>query len=267
MDQSPSPHPTLSPPSGSGEGIHALSVLLLAFVLTGQAEPIRLHPANPHYFLWRDQPAVLITAGEHYGAVLNLDFDYVRYLNELKAHRFNLTRVFSGTYREVPGSFNITGNTLAPAPDRYACPWARSATPGALDGGNKFDLTKWDAAYFNRLKDFVTQADQRGVVVELVFFCTMYDDSVWAASPMNARNNVNDVGPVRRDEAYTGQHAALLGMQKALVRRLVTELNAFDNVYFEVCNEPYERSGLTRGGTIKSLPRSWRPRPAFRRST
>ena len=71
--------------------------------------PLRLHPENPHYFLWRGKPTVLITAGEHYGAVLNLDFDYVRYFKELSAFGFNLTRIFSGSYREVPGSFNITG--------------------------------------------------------------------------------------------------------------------------------------------------------------
>jgi hypothetical protein len=30
------------------------------------------------------------------------------------------------------------------------------------------------------------------------------------------------------------------------VRKLVTELSGFDNLYYEVCNEPYERGGLTR---------------------
>ena len=40
--------------------------------------PISLHPDNPSYFLWRGKPAVLITSGEHYGALLNLDFDFVR---------------------------------------------------------------------------------------------------------------------------------------------------------------------------------------------
>ena len=63
--------------------------------------PIQLHPENPHYLLWRGRPTLLITSGEHYGAVLNLDFDYRRYLDELKTHGFNLTRTFSGTYREV----------------------------------------------------------------------------------------------------------------------------------------------------------------------
>jgi hypothetical protein len=60
------------------------SALLLGSVLTEQAnEPIRLHPDNPHYFLWRGQPTVLITSGEHYGAVLNADFDYAKYLETL----------------------------------------------------------------------------------------------------------------------------------------------------------------------------------------
>ena len=224
----------------------ALAVLFASAQTDRADEPIQLHHDNPHYFLWRGKPMVLITAGEHYGAVMNLDFDYVRYLDELKANGFDLTRVFSGTYREVTGSFNIRGNTLAPAKGRYLCPWARSETPGAADGGNKFDLTRWDAAYFDRLKDFVTQAGQRGVVVELVLFCTMYDDTVWGASPMNARNNVNGIGNVARTEPFNGREKELLAVQRAVVTKLVTELNRFDNLYFEVCNEPYERGGLTR---------------------
>ncbi|MCA9183530.1 MAG: hypothetical protein KDA51_18845 [Planctomycetales bacterium] len=39
--------------------------------------PLSLHPDNPHYFLWRGQPTVLITSAEHYGAVLNLDYSFV----------------------------------------------------------------------------------------------------------------------------------------------------------------------------------------------
>src|SRR5262245_43562881 len=130
-------------------------------------QPLALHSDNPHYFLWRGRPTVLITSGEHYGALLNLDFDYVKYFDELKAHGLNLTRTFSGAYREVPSSFGITDNTLAPKPQRYACPWARGSQPGSSDGGAKFDLTKWDAAYFERLKDFMHQARERGIVVEM----------------------------------------------------------------------------------------------------
>ena len=208
--------------------------------------PIALHPQNPHYFLFRGKPAVLITSGEHYGAVLNRDFDYVPYLDTLQRHGFNQTRAFSGTYREVPGSFDIEGNTLAPTVKAFLSPWPRSSTPGAGDGGNKFDLARFDPAYFERLKDFVRQAGKRGVVVELVLFCTMYDDAVWAVSPMNPANNVNGFGDVGRGEVYSLKNEKLTAAQVGFVKKVVAELNAFDNVYYEVCNEPYERGGLTR---------------------
>src|SRR5438309_2272621 len=134
--------------------------LLAAPAVSGRAmKPISLHPDNPHYFLFRDKPAVLVTSGEHYGAVLNLDFDYEGYLDELKARGLNLTRTFSGTYREISGSFKIQHNTLAPlSAERFACPWARSETPGAGDGGARFDLGCWNDAYFRRLKEFVGAA-------------------------------------------------------------------------------------------------------------
>jgi hypothetical protein len=206
------------------------------------AEPVRplaLHPDNPHYFLFRGKPTILVSSGEHYGAVLNLDFDYVRYLDALKADGLNHTRTWVGTYREVPGSFGITDNTLAPQPNRYVCPWVRSDQPGYFDGGNKFDLNRWDDAYFKRLKDFLAQAGQRGIVVEVNLFCPNYDDKLWQASPMNAVNNVNGVGTCPKDQVYTLKHKDLLAVQEALTRKIVTELRDFDNLYYEVCNEPY----------------------------
>jgi hypothetical protein len=211
-------------------------------------KPIALHPDNPQYFLFRGKPAVLVTSGEHYGAVLNLDFDYLKYLDVLKEHGFNQTRVFSGTYRELPSSSfpGIKENTLAPAAGRFVCPWARSSTPGASDGGNKFDLTAWDDSYFKRLKDFVAQAGRRGVVVELVFFCTMYNEELWQASPMRSSNNVNGIGNVERHELYSFKDTKLLAAQEALVRKVVGELKDFDNLYYEICNEPYERGGFAK---------------------
>ena len=211
----------------------------LAPLAVAAPPPLALHPENPHYFLFRGKPAFLITSGEHYGAVLNLDFDAPAYLDELHARGFNLTRLFSGVYREVPGSFQIRHNTLAPAPGRYAAPWARSQTPGAADGGKKFDLDTWDDAYFRRLKEFLPEAGRRGVVVEFVLFCPFYEDSMWNVDPMNARNNVNGEGAVPRTEVYTLKHPALVARHEAFVRKVVGALREFDNVYYEICNEPY----------------------------
>ncbi len=205
------------------------TVLLAASVLA--APPLRLHPENPRYFLFRDRPAVLVTSGEHYGAVLNLDFDYKPYLDELQRRGFNLTRTFSGTYREVPQSFQIRNNTLAPTSGRYLAPWVEK------DG--KFDLDRFNPEYFRRLRDFLTEASRRGIVVEYVLFCPLYEDVLWDVNPMNARNNVNGVGRVPREQVYTLHHPELLERQLAFVKKAVAELNEFDNVYFEICNEPY----------------------------
>jgi hypothetical protein len=205
--------------------------VLLSLSLAASEPPLRLHPSNERYLEFRGTPTVLVTSGEHYGAVLNLDFDYVRYLDELRTRGFNLTRTFSGTYRETPGSFKIEHNTLAPKPGRYASPW--------LKRGERYDLDVFDDAYFRRLKSFMTEASQRGVVVEYVLFCPFYEQDLWAINPMNARNNVDGIGDCKRDEVYTLKHPKLVDRQLAFVRRAVTELNAFDNVYFEICNEPY----------------------------
>lgn len=224
--------------------LRALFFQLLSFSFSFSfccySQPLSLHPDNPHYFLYKNKPAVLLTSGEHYGALLNLDFNYTKYLDELKSEGLNMTRTFSGVYCEQPGAFNITNNTLAPASMRYITPWARSETPGYKNGGNKFDLTKWDQKYFERLKDLLQQAAARGVVIEFTLFCPFYEDGMWVISPMHPANNVNSTPDIPRTDVYTtDKNGSLLSFQKALVKKLVTEVNSFDNILFEICNEPY----------------------------
>lgn len=218
-----------------------LALLVVVSIAGGlvAGDPLSLHPDNPHYFQWRGEPTILITSGEHYGALLNLDFDYDKYFEALAADGLNHTRTFSGVYREVGTSFGITDNTLAPKPNRFACPWRRSEEPGYADGGNKFDLSRWDASYFQRLRAFMTAAEKRGVIVEFTLFCPLYKDALWDASPMNKANNVNGVGNCDREEVYALKHDDLTEVQIALTRKIVKELRDFDNLYYEVCNEPY----------------------------
>ena len=219
-------------------------LLFMAFLLSGlsglRAAPIRLHPDNPRYFQWRGQPTVIITSGEHYGAVLNLDFDYRRYLDTLAKDKLNGTRLWAGAYAETGGNFGIAENTLDPAAGRFISPWARSDQPGYADGGNKFDLTRWDDAFFKRLKDFVGYASKKGVVVEVNLFCPMYDESMWSVCPMNTRNNVNGLGAISRHDPLTlDRSGGLLAVQEAMVRKFAAELRGSDNVTFEIVNEPY----------------------------
>ncbi len=84
-----------------------------------------LHPDNPHYFLWRGEPTVLVTSGEHYGAVLNLDFDYVAYLDELQTAR---TQSHPYLFRRLPRKCRGVQNYGEYA---RACRWAIHQPLGA----------------------------------------------------------------------------------------------------------------------------------------
>lgn len=211
----------------------------LSSAATAASAPIAVHPQNPRYFVYAGKPAVLITSGEHYGAVLNLDFDFVRYLDELRRHGFNLTRTFTGVYVEDESSFDIRNNTLAPAEGRLICPWARSSESGYVRGGPKFDLSRWDEAYFARLKEFCHVAAERGIIVELVLFCTFYGESSWRLSPLHPENNVNSTPSVPHNEVLTLKHPQLVSIQETMTRKIVGELRDVPNLYYEICNEPY----------------------------
>lgn len=202
--------------------------------------PIHLDPVNPHYFQYRGKTIALITSGEHYGAVLNRAFDYKTYLATLEGNGLNYTRLFGGAYVEVPGkSFGIRRNDLAPEPGELLVPWKRSATPGYAGGGDKFDLSQWNPAYFARLHAFLTDAEKRGIVVEITLFSSYYGDAQWAVSPLNPANNVNDVGDVGWKQANTLQNGKLLAYQEKYVRKMVAEVDGYPNVIFEIQNEPW----------------------------
>lgn len=223
-----------------------LALAFLSAFTCGAESPIALHPDNPHYFLFRSRPTVLITSTEHYGAVLNPDFDFVTYLDTLKAAGLNLTRTVNGNFLESTNATLWRGgdqNPLAPRHGRYLAPWARSDQPGYYGGGNKFDLDRWDENYFRRLKAFVRAASDRGIVVEFNAFYVMYDEGPvkgsWVLNPLNARNNINGVGDIPWHRYNTLAHVDVLARQEALLRKTLMELNAFDNVYYEICDEPY----------------------------
>jgi hypothetical protein len=215
-------------------------VLLLSVVTPGRAEPIRGHPDNPHFYLFRGRPTVLVTSAEHYGAVMNRAFDYNAYLDALKSYGLNYTRIYPAAFVEPVGTFH-PNNTLAPKPNDLIQPWARSQTPGYSGGGNRSTWTT-DPDYFQRLKDFLTQADARGIVVEVCFFNAQNKGS-WPMSPLYWKNNIQGEGRCGYTDVQTLKHPGLLKRQEQFVSRIVQEVNSFDNVILEICDEPFSYGG------------------------
>ena len=212
--------PTLSHNTRQGFGtpvflLLLLSVIGVAYGQQSSSDPVRLHPQNPHYFLFHGKAVALVGSGEHYGAVFNGDFDYHKYLAAIQAEGMNYTRLFGGSYVELPGkSFGILRNDLAPAPGRFVAPWARSDDDGYAGGGKKFDLTKWNPEYFSRLHDFLAEADRRGIVVELTLFSSQYGEPQWNLSPFKRENNVNATDAIDWKKLNTAENGNILAHRR-----------------------------------------------------
>ena len=205
-------------------------VLLCAFhvIPASAAQPVRVHQQNPYILEFRGNPTLLRTYGPHYGWVFDSSLNYLPHFNVFQRDGMNLTRIWCMGYpADKPGDF--------------IQPWPRSTTGGnALDGLGKWDFSTWNQAYFDRIKTFAQEASDRGIVVEFTFFSTFYDDLEWTKSPFHPSNNVQGYGSSsNRYECMRPTDGNLLAAQKAAVRKIVRELNGFDNVYYEIQNEPF----------------------------
>ena len=221
--------------------------------------PVQVHPDNPHYFMYKEKPIVLVTSDHHYGAVINLDFDYVKFLNFLADQGMNYTRIYPGGMFEPPDKY-MTGNPLGPLAGRQILPWAKSTRTGAnsqLAGEGepsfKFDLEQWNPAYFERLEAFVELARERDIVVEVAFFNGMYY-ACWPLMPWYHDNNIQNVGNYEADECglYTTadpRNSGVIKYQKAYIAKITKELNHFDNLIYDICDEP-SLVGLEDGNII-----------------
>jgi hypothetical protein len=198
--------------------------------------PIRIHPANAKCFEFRGRPLALVTATEHYGAVMNRPFRFERYLADAAEKGMTLTRLFV-LFRELQSATNPYSTCKPESPD-YISPFERTGPGLAMDGEPKYDLDRWNGEFFDRLHRFLSLASHHGIVVEIVLLSNTYGDGIWAINPLNGRNNVNSLADIAWPEYMSLRHAELLARQVRHVRKIVEETKRYDNVIYEICNEP-----------------------------
>ncbi len=201
-----------------------------------ESAAIRIHPQNPKIFEFRSRPVVLVTATEHYGAVMNRPFRFERYLADAAEKKMTLTRLFT-LFRELQSATNPYSTCKPESPD-YVAPFARTGPGRALDGQPRFDLDRWNPEFFERLHRFLGLASGLGIVVEVVLLSNTYGESIWSLNPLQACNNVNGLEEIPWYEYMTRRHPALFNRQAAHVRKIVQETNRYDNLIYEICNEP-----------------------------
>lgn len=196
---------------------------------------LRIDPESGAAF-YRGRPVCLLAASEHYGAVINAKFDYRPYLDQMSMEGLRFTRTFA-LFRELQSDRNPY-STCKPESTDFVAPYRRTGPGTARDGLAKYDLEQWNPRYFARLHDFLSMAMEREIIVELTLLSNTYSETVWALSPLHGDNNVNSVGATPWHDYTSTRNAALWHQQQRFVRKIMQEIEPYDNVIIEICNEP-----------------------------
>jgi hypothetical protein len=216
--------------------------------------PLRVSAANPRYFTDASGRPILLTGSHTWsnfqdngGSNPPPAFDYTTYLNFLQANHHNFIRLWN---------WEQSRWTAETSDDNYwfnpMSPFQRTGPGTALDGLLKFDLTRFDQSYFDRLRQRVVEAGQRGMYVSIQLFNGWSVDPKvgwgggknmpWKGHPFNKNNNVNGIdGDTNGDnigvETEDLSIPAVTAIQDAYVKKVVDTVNDLDNVLYEICNE------------------------------
>ncbi|HZA57141.1 MAG TPA: DUF6298 domain-containing protein, partial [Candidatus Udaeobacter sp.] len=228
-------------------GSPCLSKLLLstvvAFLLISAAEaagPLRTNTANPRYFFDSNGSPVYL-AGSYqnpYNTLGGGAGDFSTYFDFLAQQNHNFTRLWA--WEESPWTYDQNGRVSFSLQ-----PYERTGPGSALDGGLKFDLTRFDQAYFDQLRARVMEAGERGIYVSLILFEGFSSQrkvrqvNPWLADPFQRDNNINGInadpnGNGRGEEFFSLTLPPLTALQEAFIRKIVDTLNDLDNVLYEV---------------------------------
>ncbi len=216
--------------------------------ITGITGPLRKSPANPRYFAGPGGNIVYLTGSHTWCDFMDCDdtnpitatFDYPAFLNFLTARNHNFFRLWRAE--------NARGGEAGPNFWFSPMPYQRSSTCCAFDGGNKFDLNKFNQAYFDRMRQRVIDAGNKGIYVSIMLFdgwsveSKVGNHNPWAGHPYKLANNINSInGDLNNDnqggETHTLSSSQVTALQEAYIRKVIDSVNDLDNVLYEISNE------------------------------
>ncbi len=237
--------------------LHALLPPAASMIIVARVEaaspapgPLRVHPQNPCYFTDGTRnaegllKAVYLTGSHTWPNLIDRGpkdplpaFDFDWYLDFLERNNHNFIRLWSRHvtwYHDYGDKRVLHAGPLA---------WERCGQEMALDGKLKFDLTRFNQRYFDRLRQRVVAAGDRGIYVSIMLFGGYYEcTGGWQGSPFNAANNANGIdGDPNRDgkglETQTLEIKEITQLQEAYVRKVIDTVYDLDNVLYEISNE------------------------------
>lgn len=203
------------------------------------AGPLRVHSANPRYFTDDSGKAIYLT-GSHVWISMRdgstsdppASFDYDAYLDFLVDRGHNFFRLWTW---ELP-RFTVDEQTFNMAP----FPWPRTGPGLTTDGKPKFDLSRFEQSYFDRLRARVRAANDRGIYVSIMLFdgygLQFYRSPSTDGFPFDEANNINGID-APGTSATTLRYPEVTALQEAYVRKVIDTVNDLDNVLYEIANE------------------------------
>lgn len=216
------------------------------------AGPLVVSKSNPRYFTVASEPdrrAIYLTGSHIWNNLQDgmgpgadcsealEQFDWKAYLTFLQAHGHNFIRLWRWEQfksQAAGGSYHLCMNPQ---------PWRRTGPGAAKDGKLKFDLDAFDQSYFDRLRDRVSAAGDKGIYVGVMFF------DGWAlhlspppdhveGHPFHALNNINGVGVGSiLDYQVLPLDPRVQALQEAYIDKVVDTVHDLPNVLWEVANE------------------------------
>src|SRR5262249_3223970 len=134
--------------------VFCLIVLFQAVSSVEAAGPLSVPKTNPRYFFdAKGNPVYLTGSYLHKYNTLTGSWGFASYLDSLQQQKQNFTRVWA--WEQSPWTYDTSGQVTFSAQ-----PYERTGPGLALDGGLKFDLTRFNQAYFDQLRFRLVEAAQ-----------------------------------------------------------------------------------------------------------
>jgi hypothetical protein len=216
---------------------------------------LRVSEINPRYFTDNSGRAVYLTGSHTWNNLVDMgpgrlpeEFDFESYVDWMKAYNHNFMRLW--TWELVNWDTQANNEEEAKVHTASPQPWMRTGPGNALDGKPKFDLTKMNPEYFDRLKQRVKLAADNGIYVSVMLFegwGLQFSPNAFENHPFHPQNNVNDInGDLNGDgiglEIHELADEMIAAVQKDYVAHVIETVNEFDNVLFEISNENHPPS-------------------------
>jgi hypothetical protein len=163
--------------------------------------------------------------------------DYQAYLAFLRDHGHNFIRLWRWEHFRSQSFGKAFHLCMTPQP------WPRTGPGAAADGKPRFDLSRFDEAFFGRLRDRVIAAGNVGCYVSVMLFegwglhLSPAPDNI-EGHPFGAGNNINQIaiGSIV-DYQVLPLDRRVQAFQEAYLRKVVDTVHDLPNVLYEVVNE------------------------------